>query len=313
MVEFRTKQWLSHHTGASAGLFKRSVYVIIRPLLSLKYSRYLSPQTIQAYQPRFILGARGLPLESRRSWGSKYLKKVREAVVLVQGTGTGWDVISWAKLRPRQIIATDMFPFEDSWEEITRYCYDHYKVTVDFRVSAIEDVSFLGSNRVDLIASDAVYEHCRDLPGVMEESFRILKPGGCVYASYGPLYFCAGGDHFSGRGGLENCFNHLLLDPEAYQRYLEAYQEEIEDFQGGARYLSLNLFSYLTTRQYLDIYQKAHFVVKELILEISQDALQFKKMYADKFDFLVDKQKERCCQDDLLIKTNLIILQKMAK
>jgi SAM-dependent methyltransferase len=313
MVEFRTQQWLSHHTGASAGLLKRFVYVIIRPLLSLKYSRYLSPQTIQAYQPRFILGARGLPLESRRSWGSKYLQNVREAVVLVQGTGTGWDVISWAKLRPRQIIATDMFPFEDSWEEITRYCYDLYQVRVDFRVSAIEDVPFLESNRVDLIASDAVYEHCRDLPGVMEESFRILKPGGCIYASYGPLYFCAGGDHFSGRGGLENCFNHLRLDPEAYQRYIAAYQEEIEDFQGGARYLDLNLFSYLTTRQYLDIYQKAHFVVKELILEISQEALQFKKLYADKFDFLVDKYKDRCSQDDLLIKTNLIILQKMAK
>jgi SAM-dependent methyltransferase len=313
MVEFRTKQWFSHHTGASAGLFKRSVYVFIRPLLSLKYSRYLSPQTIQAYQPRFILGTRGLPLESRRAWGSKYLKKVREALVLVQGTGTGWDVISWAKLRPRQIIATDMFSFEDSWEEITRYCYDRYKVTVDFRVSAIEDLSFLDSNRVDLIASDAVYEHCRDLPGVMQESFRILKPGGCIYASYGPLYFCAGGDHFSGRGGLENCFNHLRLDPEAYQRYLAAYQEEIEDFQGGARYIELNLFSYLTTRQYLDIYQKAHFVVKELILEISHDALQFKKIYSDKFDFLVNKHKDQCCQDDLLIKTNLIILQKNSK
>ena len=234
MVEFKTKQWLSHHAGASSGLLKRFVYFIIRPLLSLKYSRCLSHETIQAYRPRYCFGARGLPLESRRSWGSKYLKNVREALVLVQGTGTGWDVISWARLRPRKIIATDMFPFEDSWEDITRYCYDQYKVTVDFRLSAIEDVSFLENNSVDLIASDAVYEHCQGLPGVMRESFRILKPGGCIYASYGPLYYCAGGDHFSGRGGLETCFNHLLLDPEAYQRYLEAYQEVIEEFQGGA-------------------------------------------------------------------------------
>jgi SAM-dependent methyltransferase len=311
MVEFKTKQWLRHHEGLSTGLFKRTLYFFIRPLLSFKYSRYLSRTTIQGYQPRFCLGARGLPLESRRSWGSKYLKNVREARVLVQGTGTGWDVISWAKLRPRHIIATDMFPFEDSWEAITRYCYDHYQVAVDFRVSAIEDVSFLAGDSVDLIASDAVYEHCRDLPGVMQESFRILKPGGCIYASYGPLYYCAGGDHFSGRGGLENCFNHLLLDPEAYQRYLEAHQEEIEDFQGGARYIELDLFSHLTTRQYIDIYRGAHFVVKELILELSQDALQFKKMHPDKFNFIVDKHKDRCCQDDLLIKTNLIILEKM--
>jgi len=231
--------------------------------------------------------------------------------VLVQGTGTGWDVISWAKLRPRRIIATDMFPFEDSWEDIARYCYDHYRVAVDFRVSAIEDVSFLDGDSVDLIASDAVYEHCRDLPGVMEESFRILKPGGCIYASYGPLYYSAGGDHFSGRGGLMTGFNHLLLDPGAYQRYLEAHREEIEDFQGGARYIELNLFSYLTTRQYIEIYRKAHFVVKELILEISQDALQFRKIYPDKFEFLVNKYKDRCGLDDLLIKAHLIILQKM--
>ena len=313
MVEFRTKQWLSHHTGAHAGLLKRLIYFMVRPLLSFKYSRYLSPETRQAYRPRFCLGSRGLPLESRRVWGSKYLKNVREALVLVQGTGTGWDVISWAKLRPRQIMATDMFPFPDSWEDIARYCYDRYRVRVDFRVSAIEDVSFLASNSVDFIASDAVYEHCRDLPGVMQESHRILKPGGFIYAGYGPLYYCAGGDHFSGRGGLENAFNHLLLDPEAYQRYLEAFQEEIEDFQGGARYIELDLFSYLTTRQYIDIYRKAHFVVKELILEISQDALQFKKNYPDKFDLLVNKYKDRCCQDDLLIKTNLIILRKMDK
>jgi hypothetical protein len=59
-----------------------------------------------------------MPLESRRRWGTQYLRNIRDAIMLVQGTGTGWDVISWARLRPRKIIATDMFPFEDSWGEI---------------------------------------------------------------------------------------------------------------------------------------------------------------------------------------------------
>ena len=216
MVEFRTKQWLSHHEGASTGLFKRIIYVGYRPLASFKYSRYLSHETRQKYKPHLCLGSRGMPLESRRRWGTQYLRHIRDAIMLVQGTGTGWDVISWARLRPRKIIATDMFPFEDSWGEIARYCYDHYKVTVDFRMAAIEAVPFLDSNSVDLIASDAVYEHCRDLPGVMRESFRILKPGGCIYASYGPLYFCAGGDHFSGRGGWRrastiSCWTRRLI------------------------------------------------------------------------------------------------------
>jgi SAM-dependent methyltransferase len=182
---------------------------------------------------------------------------------------------------------------------------------VEFRVAPIEDVSFLASNSVDFIASDAVYEHCRNLPAVMAESSRILKPGGCIYASYGPLYFCAGGDHFSGRGGLETCFNHLLLEPEAYQHYLEAQRQEIEDFQGGARYIELKLFSYLTTGQYIKIFQNAYFVVKELIIEISPEALQFKRAYPDKFALIIKKQEARCHPDDLLIKANLIILQKL--
>ena len=116
--------------------------------------------------------------------------------MLVQGTGTGWDVISWARLRPRRIIATDMFPFEESWQEIARYCLDRYRVPVEFRTAPLEDHGFLDSDSVDLIVSDAVYEHCRDLPQVMRESRRLLRPGGYLYASYGPLYFCAGGTIF---------------------------------------------------------------------------------------------------------------------
>lgn len=310
MVEFSTKPWLKHHEDASSGVLKRIIYVILRPVLSRYYSRYLSRKTLQSLQPRFCLGPRGLPLESRRRWGLKYLKEIRNLSLLVQGTGSGWDVISWAQLRPRKIIATDLFPFEDSWESIAQYCYDRFHVPVEFRVAPIEDLSFLGSNSVDFIASDAVYEHCRDLPAVMSESFRVLKPGGCIYASYGPLYYCAGGDHFSGRGGLDNCFNHLLLAPEAYRRYLDSHRQEIEDFQGGARYIELKLFSYLTTSQYLRIFQAAHFVVKELIIEISPDAVQFKQTYPDRFALLVEKQQDKCHMDDLLIKANLIILQK---
>jgi SAM-dependent methyltransferase len=310
MVEFSTREWLGHHEEMSTGLFKRLSYMFYRPLASFKYSRYLSPGTIQQHKPYLCLGSRGMPLESRRRWGSKYVRDIRDSVIMIQGTGTGWDVISWAWLRPRKIIATDMFPFEDSWGEIARHCYDRYKVAVDFRVAAIEAVSFLDSNSIDLIASDAVYEHCQNLPSVMQESLRILKPGGCIYASYGPLYFCAGGDHFSGRGGLETCFNHLLLEPDAYRCYLEASQTEVEDFQGGKRYIDLDLFSYLTTAQYLDIYHEAGFTVRELILEISQDSLQFKKLFPDKFDFIFKKHQDRCIKDDLLIKAHLIILQK---
>jgi SAM-dependent methyltransferase len=251
-----------------------------------------------------------MPLETRRRWGARYLANIREATLLVQGTGTGWDVVSWARLQPRRIIATDLFPFEESWQEIARYCLDRYRVPVEFRTAPLEDHGFLDSDSVDLIVSDAVYEHCRDLPRVMRESRRLLRPGGYLYASYGPLYFCAGGDHFSGRGGLEHAYNHLRLDQSSYQHYLEAHREEVEDFQDGMRYLELDLFSRLTTGEYLQIYREAGFIINQLILELCHQALDFKKRFPREFQEMVAQSAGRLSPDDLLIKVHLLRLQK---
>jgi len=310
MVEFATQDWLAQHRRQSKGRLKRAIYFFLRPLLSRRYSRCLSPETLEKYRPRWVLGSRGMPLETRRRWGARYLPNLREATLLVQGTGTGWDVISWARLRPGRIIATDMFSFEESWREIARYCRDRHRVPVEFGTAPLEDHGFLDSGSVDLIVSDAVYEHCRDLPRVMRESHRLLRPGGSLYASYGPLYYCAGGDHFSGRGGLEHAYNHLRLDQTAYRRYLEAHRGEVEDFQDGVRYQELDLFSRLSTGEYLAIYREAGLVVKELILEVSEQALEFKKRFPGEFRALVEAQAGRCGADDLLIKVHLLILQK---
>lgn len=304
------KDWLAEDRLHSKGWLKRSAYFLLRPWLSRRYARYLAPETIRKCRPRWVLGSRGLPLETRRRWGAKYLPNLREAILLVQGTGTGWDVISWAQLRPRRIIATDMFAFAESWREIAAYCFDRYRVPVDFRQALLEDHGFLESGSVDFITSDAVYEHCRQLPRVMRESHRLLRPGGCLYASYGPLYFCAGGDHFSGRDRLEHAYHHLGLNEAAYRRYQEENRAAVEDFQGGLPYLELDLFSRLTTKEYLAIFREAGFIVQELILEVSPQGVEFKKRYPQEFQAIVEKQAGRCCPDDLLIKANLLILRK---
>jgi len=64
-----------------------------------------------------------------------------------------------------------------------------------------------------------------------------------------------GGDHFGERGGLKDIFNHILLDQEDYLKYLQKHKRDIEDFQSGARYIELDLFSRLRTDQYLAIYR----------------------------------------------------------
>jgi SAM-dependent methyltransferase len=310
MVEFAKQDWLAQHRTQSKGWLKRALYLFLRPLFSRYYSGFLSGECLERYRPRWVLGSRGMPLETRRRWGVGYLPDLPGATLLVQGTGTGWDVLSWARLRPRRIIATDMFPFEESWQEIAAYCWNRYRVPVEFRSAPLEDHGFLDSGSVQFIGSDAVYEHCRDLPRVMRESWRLLSPGGYLYASYGPLYCCAGGDHFSGRGGLENSYNHLRLDQGAYRRYLEAHRAPVEDFQDGVRYQELDLFSRLTTGEYLATYREAGLVVKELILELSHQALAYQKRFPREFREIAQTNAGRCTPDDLLIKAHLVILQK---
>jgi SAM-dependent methyltransferase len=310
MAAFTNAPWLDYYHSASTGLGKRVIYRIARRLLSWQQRAALSSQTLDEFKPHLVIGPRGFPLETRRAWGSANVP-LSDATILVQGTGTGWDVISWAALRPRRIIATDLFSFEDSWHPVADYCKERFRVEVEFRQAPLEDHSFLADGSVDLCGSDAVFEHCRDLGSVLRETHRLLKPGGALYASYGPLWFCAGGDHFSGRGGIQHRFNHVLLDPSAYQDYFKSQLECVEDFQSGGRYVELDLFSKLTTAEYLESYRAAGFRLDSLILEVGRDALAFKRRFPDRFAALARRWAPRCAPDDFLIKANLVRLSRI--
>jgi len=74
----------------------------------------------------------------------------------------------------------------------------------------------------------------------------------------------------------------------------------------------LDLFSKLTTTEYLAKFQEAGFSVDRLILEVSPDALVFKRQYPDRFAQLVQRWSGRCTPDDFLIKGNIVRLIKVA-
>ncbi|MCW5318899.1 MULTISPECIES: class I SAM-dependent methyltransferase [unclassified Nostoc] len=308
MENYYNISWLEQDKLHKTSILKRLFYFFSRPLLSIYASQFLSTQTLKILQPSLVLPGRGMPLETRRLWGAA-LCKTREATILVQGTGTGWDVISWARLKPKKIIATDLFEFKDSWSEITNYCKKILNVEIEFSQSPLEDHSFIKDESIDLCASDAVFEHCQDLKSVLKESFRVLKPGGILYATYGPLWFCAGGDHFSGRGGLQNCFNHLLLDSEQYMKYFLSFLQTNEDFQSGGRYVELDLFSHLSSKEYCELFQEVGFQIKDLILQLDPKSLAFKTEFSEIFRQLCNKYTNKY-EDDFLISANLVRLLK---
>jgi SAM-dependent methyltransferase len=307
-VSYEIAGWREQYEACRTGVAKQIGYAATRPLLDVEARRWLTPATLTACSPVRVLRERGFPVEARRRWALTQVD-VRNAVILVQGTGSGWDVLTWARFRPKRIIATDLFAF-DAWTEIARFCAVKWNTVCEFHQAPLEDHRFLSDGSIDICVSDAVFEHCRNLGAVLAETRRLLKAGGRVYASYGPLWFCGGGDHFSSRGGLETLYNHLMLSPADYRNYVAAHRQQPEGFQDGYRYIELDLFSKLTTAAYLNEYRHAGLRLDALILELSSPGLEFRRTFASRYLDLVDATSGQCTPDDLIMKTNLVKLTK---
>lgn len=306
---YKIENWRHSISRTKTSKWKQFFYHFYRPLNSFRLRPILSDTFLNVYKPEIIFCKRGFPLERRRAWATNF-KKIEGKVIVVQGTGTGWDVISWAKLLPKKIYAVDLFSFEQSWKDITNYCKEKYEVEVCFHKGSLDDLKFLENDSIDLCASDAVFEHCRNLEQVIKESYRVLTKGGYLYASYGPMWYCAAGDHFSGKYHLRNAFNHVCLDEEDYKIYLEKTREVKEDFQSGYRYVEIGLFSYLSSDQYIELYAAAGFNLDSICIELSDKSLKFKDKYPDEFSSITKKYKNRCTEDDFIIKAHLVRLKK---
>ena len=143
---------------------------------------------------KWVLANRGLPIEERRKWVARFGTGARGTVV-VAGTGSGWDLASWGGLNPRLLVGTDFYPFTSSWASIADAVGNESMSVVFFR-SSLEHIP-LADGSVDVVVSDAVYEHCQNLRAVLDETSRVVRPGGLLYATYGPmltLTFSLGGE-----------------------------------------------------------------------------------------------------------------------
>lgn len=291
------EDWARQDARARTPRWKRAIYKVARPLLDLEGRRHLSPSALARWRPDFVFTRRGLPLEDRRTLAVARTS-LSDATVLVQGTGNGWDVISWAELRPRAIIAVDATAFA-TWEGVARHCRDRLGVRVAFHEAPLERCTFVADRSVDLCASDAVLEHVRDMDGMLAETTRVLAPSGRVYASIGPLWYSAGGDHFTGRAPLEDAFAHIDRDADAYRAFFQRHRRAVEDFQSGGRYVEIDLFSKLTTDDYLAAFRAARLEPEYLAIQIAHRALELERRAPERVNALLARHAGRITRDDL--------------
>lgn len=80
---------------------------------------------------------------------------------------------------------------------------------VEYRAVRIQELE--GRAAFDVVVSRDTFEHIHDLPAVLLEVARLLRPDGRVYLGFGPLYRSPFGDH--GLLGLRLPWAHLLVAP----------------------------------------------------------------------------------------------------
>lgn len=238
---------------------------LIRAYLYPIYNRWNHTRLKAKYgDPRidadlYLWGQRGNDYERHRKRVARFIT-IRSTSILVAGCGTGRDLESWVRLRPKSIIGIDLFSYPRAWE-LWKKRFDVMapEVETSFVQRNLEDLSQFPDGSFDLISSDAVFEHVRNLPAVLAQFHRVLKPGGVLYATFGPLWYCWGGDHVSGYDSVLSGFNHLTLTSSDYRRYLNRLGEHVHSEQDGRTWIDNDLFSRLKPVQYLQCLDAAGF------------------------------------------------------
>ncbi|HWQ28387.1 MAG TPA: class I SAM-dependent methyltransferase [Dehalococcoidia bacterium] len=208
---------------------------------------------------------------------TRRLRPVEGADVLVLGVGNGDELALWRREGPRSLTAVDLFS-RVRWREHPGVAF----ARMDARRLAFADASF------DIVASTALLEHVDGVDAAVSEMARVVRPGGVVFANFGPLYFTYGGAHYLGG------FEHLWMRDEEFVAYLERrdipYEREEALF-----YFRHGLFSRWTYRQYLECFRR-HFVVDHAIVHMSPAALRFRRAHPELWRALTERYPE----EDLL-------------
>jgi SAM-dependent methyltransferase len=129
--------------------------------------------------------------------------------VLDLGCGHGALSIGFAERGAQSVLGIDLDDDRIDFAQRTiAHKYPHLSDRVAFRC---EDVN-TATDRFDLIVSKDAFEHIDDLPKVIGQLHKLLKPGGHLAAGFSPLYYSPFGDHARFKLGVP--WAHAVL-PEA--------------------------------------------------------------------------------------------------
>ena len=294
-IKFETKDHTPTNFSIKKASFNEELKSALRQIIYPAYT-YLNNKILRTrhkyltkYQPdKILLGHRGSDYRALRKRVNKFYS-IKGKDILIIGCGTGRDIESWLKFKPNSITAVDLFNYERAWGEVKeRFSNDYKHIDIEFLQLDVEKQDL--PKKFDIIASDAVFEHLRNFDFCIQNLTKALKCNGIVYATYGPLWHCWGGDHIGGE--IKDGYNHLLLPNHQYKEYLKNLGEFEHDEGDGRTWIYNDLFSYLHPKQYLIILEKHNLKKEYLSFLLEKRSLEFKRQEPEKFSQLEKKYSE---------------------
>jgi SAM-dependent methyltransferase len=113
--------------------------------------------------------------------------------VLDLGCGHGSLCVDIALSGARKVVGLDLDEHRISFAN--EYVRAHYPKLVNNLEFVSVDITDYTGPKFDYMVSKYTFEHVIDLPRVLQEMKKRLKPGGRIYTGFGPLYASYWGDH----------------------------------------------------------------------------------------------------------------------
>ena len=227
--------------------------------------------------------------------------------VLIPGCFLGGeDVQFWLRRGVERLDGIDVYSLEERWRSIVPELRKQYRADVNFRQGAVERIPFPDCS-FDLLATDAVVEHVRNLDAMASETARVLRRGGWAWHCFGPLYYSFGADHCIAAYGDSAGYDHLLLSDAEYQKRIwdQAFFDRTPN-PNLPFWARQNQFSFAVAAEYVEHFQR-HFEIVHVVLKLSAKALEYRQLQPGSWARLV---QAGVAEQDLLIKSMCLVLRK---
>jgi SAM-dependent methyltransferase len=177
-------------------------------------------------------------------FGPSIWEAVRDRDVLDFGCGPGAEAVEVAERGARRVIGLDL---RQKWLQAA---------TALAQARGVADKCFFGTDwaePVDLILSVDSFEHFSDPAAILVKMRSLLKPTGCVMASFGPTWYHPLGGH------IYSVFPyaHLVFSESALVRWRSLYKTD------GARTIEQSGLNRITIRRFENLVANSPFKFAE--------------------------------------------------